>query len=77
MWNGSFIYCLQGLMIFFNIISNLSSMATKVSVEKDWIVVIAGSCKKSSKDFTYKLSCKLIQLIIVTLISKLVVILSY
>jgi hypothetical protein len=61
-WNGSFIYFLQGIMIFFNIISNLASMATKVSVEKDWVIVIADNCKKSTKGRTHKLSGKILNL---------------
>ncbi len=37
-------------------------MATKVSVEKDWIIVIADNCKKSTKDRTHKLSGKKLNL---------------
>ena len=43
-------------MIIFNIISSLSSMACKVSVERDWVIVISESLKKSSTDSSNELS---------------------
>ena len=31
-------------MILFNVISNLSSSASKICIERDWVIVIAKSC---------------------------------
>lgn len=39
-WNGCFYYIAQSLIIFFNVLGNLSSMAMKISIERDWVIVI-------------------------------------
>ena len=49
-------------MIFLNVISNLASMATKISIERDWVIVIAkhvylsgeGDEKQEEEDPKYK-----------------------
>lgn len=41
MWSGKFIYFIQGVLIMFNVVSNLASMCCKIALEKDWTVVIA------------------------------------
>jgi len=42
-WNGSFYYAVQALAICLNVVSNLASTAQKISIEKDWVIVIAQS----------------------------------
>ena len=37
-------------MILFNIVSNLASMAYSISIEKDWVIVIAQNGKSFAKD---------------------------
>lgn len=50
-WDGNRLgYCLQGLIILFNIISKLSSMAAKIAIERDWIIVIAKSAYDASDE---------------------------
>ncbi|XP_077978181.1 solute carrier family 40 member 1-like [Glandiceps talaboti] len=45
MWNGGLTYLLQGLVIMFGCIANLASIANKISIQKDWVVVVSGSDK--------------------------------
>lgn len=40
-WNGSFFYIVQGFIILFNVIGNLSSTAISTSVQRDWVIVVA------------------------------------
>lgn len=46
------IYGLQGIMIFFNCISALANMTTQVSLQRDWVVVIANdiAVKRGDQD---------------------------
>ena len=51
-WDGLFFYYVQGGMIILNIVSNLASMTTKISIERDWVIVVAQHVyvpKKSKK----------------------------
>ncbi|XP_077978601.1 ferroportin-like isoform X2 [Glandiceps talaboti] len=44
-WNGGLTYLLQGLVIMFGCFANLASIANKISIQKDWVVVVSGSDK--------------------------------
>jgi len=46
LWNGSLGSILIVFVIFFGIIANLASIATKIILEKDWIVVLSGGNEK-------------------------------
>ena len=46
-------------MIIFEIVSSLSGMASRISVERDWVIVISENLKKSSKDSSHELSCEI------------------
>ena len=46
-WDGQLGVLLEIIVILFAIVGELASLAVKISIEKDWIVVIAG--KDSSK----------------------------
>ena len=48
-WNGAFLYVAQAFMILLNIISNTGSTASKISMEKDWVIVIAEHVDKQNK----------------------------
>jgi len=40
-WHGTFYYAAQALAILLNIVSNLASTALKISIERDWVIVLA------------------------------------
>lgn len=48
-WNGALLYVAQSFMILFNIISNAGSTASKISMEKDWVIVIAEHVDNKNK----------------------------
>ncbi len=51
-WNGALLYVAQAFMILLNIISNAGSTASKISMEKDWVIVIAEHVDKQNKPET-------------------------
>ncbi|CAF0976078.1 unnamed protein product [Brachionus calyciflorus] len=49
-WNGWFLYAAQGAMIMLNVISKLASTTTKISIERDWVVVISEYLSRDSNE---------------------------
>jgi len=49
--NGELQYCAYAIIIFVAVIAELASLACKIALQKDWIVVLAGGneAKLSSK----------------------------
>jgi iron-regulated transporter 1 len=41
LWNGHFLYFCQAIIIIINCVSNAASMANKIAIEKDWVIVVA------------------------------------
>jgi iron-regulated transporter 1 len=41
-WSGGLEYTLYAVIIFIALIAELASVANKIALEKDWIVVLAG-----------------------------------
>jgi iron-regulated transporter 1 len=50
LWNGKFLYFCQAIIIIINCVSNAASMANKISIEKDWVIVVAQHAYSDDQD---------------------------
>ena len=50
LWNGHFLYFCQAIIIIINCVSNAASMANKIAIEKDWVIVVAQHAYSDDQD---------------------------
>ncbi|RNA31413.1 solute carrier family 40 member 1 [Brachionus plicatilis] len=55
-WNGWFLYFAQASMIILNVISRLASTTAKISIERDWVVVISEQLSQNPEEKSQQLS---------------------
>jgi solute carrier family 40 (iron-regulated transporter), member 1 len=57
-WNGYFLYFIQSIVILLNVISNMASTIMKISIERDWVIIIANYTFKNQNVDDSKSSLK-------------------